>query len=440
MISDWYRLKERQHEMQFIEQKIEHIPSWIPEYYKNFLKETKVIYKSSLLKEFRAPLKIKKEAYCGLFDDDSKKTVVFSTKYEDILGISSRSTWSSCQDIRPGADWTSHALGVLGSATSKYIGTIYITNEKDFDGRGERMFYRCLVYLMKDEKTEEPALMISIAYPDNNPIIKSIFISYLKKYVGIETFAEPLGYKMVGEVFKHKPYFDIKIPFIYDEKTVNEQLELGNYEFVVYANEKSPEYKRAVLEAIKKDPQYTKFLDQSWDEYKDAVIGAITKDSRYLQFADKSWDEYKDLVKQAIRFDPYAIRYALDMWEDYDEMLYAAIDKAPSILGYLNKDTRGHKDIVIKAARRHPECVKFAKPDWEEYDELARLAINDDATSIIWIDKSWRGYKDALKEIISSFPFYIAYADTKWDDYNEFVNIAAKKYPYYLKYLKANNS
>lgn len=131
-------------------------------------------------------LKCKKDWDLRLTKTDAKYFVVFTTKCEDILGMSARSEWTSCQDIRPSKvnskefnpGW---AKRVVGSAKSKNVGIVYLTDGSDYDGRGERMLYRCTVHLYKDITNNQDILWIHRMYHQEDELIRNIFINEMTK-------------------------------------------------------------------------------------------------------------------------------------------------------------------------------------------------------------------------------------------------------------------
>jgi len=107
-------------------------------------------------------------------------TIVFSTDPNDILLMSSRSTWQSCQDIFGSSIIRGSSIG---TALMKNVGIIYLTNEKDFKNRGEEMLFRSLVRIVKGRKSSSRInfILLDSMYPNKNLKIENEFIKALSE-------------------------------------------------------------------------------------------------------------------------------------------------------------------------------------------------------------------------------------------------------------------
>jgi len=108
--------------------------------------------------------------------DNLSSTVVFSTDPTDILTMSSRSNWTSCQDIFGDNILRGKAVG---SALMKNIGIIYLTNKRNFKERGEEMLFRALVRNIKLD--DEHIIFVDKIYPNDNKNIRELFVETLSR-------------------------------------------------------------------------------------------------------------------------------------------------------------------------------------------------------------------------------------------------------------------
>lgn len=139
-------------------------------------------------------------------------TIVFSTDPVDILTMSSRSGWTSCQNIFGDSILRGKAVA---TALMKNVGIIYITNQKDFSGRGEEMLYRSLVRVLRTEDYDD-IIFIDKVYPDDNFDIKQLFIKTLSKHseykvIDADDFSSYPGLSIDSENHQAKlssPYYD----------------------------------------------------------------------------------------------------------------------------------------------------------------------------------------------------------------------------------------
>ncbi len=110
--------------------------------------------------------------------ENNKIFLVFSTDPVDILRMSSSSDWSSCQDISNGA----YKECAISTAIYNYIGIMYLTNSKDFNGTGEKILYRSIIRMVTNEDTNEDAVVLSNIYPKKSIEIYDLFKSSLKAF------------------------------------------------------------------------------------------------------------------------------------------------------------------------------------------------------------------------------------------------------------------
>lgn len=97
--------------------------------------------------------------------------IVFSTKPEDILRMSSSSNWTSCQNIFSGIANSC----LTGNALHSGTGIIYITNNKDFKGTGPEIIYRSIVRLLEPKKGGSYVCLLSKVYPVNSMAVIDLF-------------------------------------------------------------------------------------------------------------------------------------------------------------------------------------------------------------------------------------------------------------------------
>ncbi|MFZ4795959.1 MAG: hypothetical protein ACOYMA_00600 [Bacteroidia bacterium] len=164
---------------------------------------------------------------------------VFTTKHFDILGMSSRSEWKSCQDLRPGSTWltSDFNLGTLGSCVSKNIGIIYITDGSDYEGRGEKMIYRSSVWIVKDMDTDEDVLFVQRVYPDYSAVVKEGFKNILKEKLGMEIVINGADLIKYYEDYEHKAYDDADLSVKGGENCCICNGALNDQNIVEYAND-----------------------------------------------------------------------------------------------------------------------------------------------------------------------------------------------------------
>lgn len=346
------------------------------------------------------------------FDDWEKRItkdyefeVVFSSDVSDILGMSSRSQWTSCQNIRPGSKHIGGlAKGVLGSCESKYIGIIYITDGSDFEGRGEKMFYRAIVYLLRHKENEnEYMFVISKIYPEEDPndsreYAETIFSRYLNKYLPTMSqndlsklySSDELMFGFIEQHHKHDPYIDVDLPTIATPEYIEKQINAGDW-------------------------------------------GAIEN-------ANPKWDNYIDLAKKAIYKNVKAINRISANDEKLFNLLKYLIQKYPEYIGTINSKYNRHDlsqeqiyELQTIAAIYDPFYFKEVSTDNPKYDEIIETLLagpdSNIASLLCSLPFNHPRYKEVVFKIIDKAPFHAAsYLNTNSPDINELIEYMVKKY------------
>lgn len=209
-----------------------------------FGSEAKYILSLDQIPEFKYYSPIKEK-------EDVKFTVKFSTDPIDILGMSSRGNWTSCQNIFDGA----YKERAIGSAFSKNIGIIYLTDNNDYQGRGPKMISRCLVKLIINVNNNKEAILLEREYP--NKKFTNLFENILqsKTYLPIFTTDD----SKINEYFFEKNY-------VVDIKETNRPYH--DTEFTTYYKSFSKDYRT--------------FIKQIWDADYELFMKNI---NNILQFA-----------------------------------------------------------------------------------------------------------------------------------------------------------
>lgn len=121
-----------------------------------------------------------------------KLYIVFSKDPKDIMAMSARSKWTSCQNILKEKSLTN--TRALYSTTSPYVGIIYLTNGQDFQNHGEEMIARSQIFYVKD-KNKNGAIFIGNIYTNfNTNVIMNKFTESLKKHSSLPVTTDASDY------------------------------------------------------------------------------------------------------------------------------------------------------------------------------------------------------------------------------------------------------
>ncbi len=153
------------------------------------------------------------KAYVSVVEFNSSKSenvqVVFSTDARDVLSMSSRSDWVSCQNLLVPKNQNNRMA--VDTALNPNSGIIYLTKGDDFEGRGEKMIARCLVFLVFN-KRRQPALFLGAAYSNSeqgssqNTYLREVFTEVIKKHTSLPYVEEGEGYTL--DISSGEPYMD----------------------------------------------------------------------------------------------------------------------------------------------------------------------------------------------------------------------------------------
>lgn len=285
--------------------------------------------------------------------------VVFSTNCEDIVGMSARSDWTSCQNIAPGgSSRTDLGRGVLGSFQSKYIGVIYITDRSNHNGRGEKMLYRSVVYLTKSIKDHNKyAFIMARTYPvgcGGSGQAHNIFKKHLSQNIGIPVMEYSETYGLETEDLSYQPYFDTHLPQIYGEEYVLKRLSAGDMSFFSHLPKTSEYFDKYVAKAVKYNYTFIRFAKPSRKDYDKLVDIALKSNTNALQYISPKWSGYdKAINKQIDSGNCDIIRVLNKKHKDYNEIVKRCIDKAfkqnlnlINYIQYINKSYEGYDELI----------------------------------------------------------------------------------------------
>lgn len=148
--------------------------------------------------------------------------IVFSKQPSDLLSMSIRSDWTSCQNLLK--DKSNNNVKAIYSAISPYVGIIYLTNKNPYKDRGEEMIARSLVFYLESEKGDEgdpPILYIGKVYSNyDKEYIKNKFLFSLQRHTSLIVESDEKTYygkyyfpfdKKLKESF-HEESFDFSPP------------------------------------------------------------------------------------------------------------------------------------------------------------------------------------------------------------------------------------
>lgn len=133
--------------------------------------------------------------------------VVFTKDAATILSMSTRSDWTSCQNLLKDQD--ERNIKAIYSAVSPYVGIIYLTNNKDYKSRGEEMVARALVFYLEDEPGTNAIINIAKVYTSYDPtLIEDLFRDSLQKHSKLPVTFQTKGFFFPTENEDEIPYFD----------------------------------------------------------------------------------------------------------------------------------------------------------------------------------------------------------------------------------------
>jgi len=224
--------------------------------------------------------------------------VVFTTDYNDILGMSSRSDWTSCQDIRPEKKYKDPELymGVTGSAIEPKVGIIYLTDGSQTP-YGEKMLTRATVWIVNDsENKDEQYLLLQAMYPESHSKIYNEFRECLEMITGMKVTED------INDVFsnfipaEYPPYDDLgihNVPLL-DDSFVD-FINIATNEFIKGIEAKTDE--NAIDQIEKKTVQHLKNLLTSTD-----YLLTIGEDPKTMEDMDEFAESIfsKAIIKEGV--------------------------------------------------------------------------------------------------------------------------------------------
>lgn len=144
--------------------------------------------------------------------NDSNYEIVFSKNPKDLLSMSIRSDWTSCQNLLRKED--ENNVKAIFSAISPYVGIIYITNNKNYQERGEQMIARAIVFYLENEDGTQSAIKIDNIYSNYNnadQFFLKIFKESLQKHSNLKIIDNTENFYFPSLFEDKNPYFNSPI-------------------------------------------------------------------------------------------------------------------------------------------------------------------------------------------------------------------------------------
>jgi hypothetical protein len=138
--------------------------------------------------------------------------IVFSKQPSDLLSMSIRSDWVSCQNLL--REQTSYNYKAIYSAVSPYVGIIYVTNKIPYKERGEEMVARALVFYLEHKNSDQAALTLGNVYTNFYPgYFDDLFRDSLRKHTDLPIISyneasNNYYFPTEAKDTKEAPYFD----------------------------------------------------------------------------------------------------------------------------------------------------------------------------------------------------------------------------------------
>jgi len=238
-----------------------------------------------------------------------KMEIVFSKQPTDLLSMSIRGDWTSCQYLLK--DKTKYNYKAIQSTISPYCGIIYLTSLKDYEGRGEEMIARSLVFLLEPDDGREPILHVSNVYTSysDKEKIKNIFAESLQKHSPLKVDDGPLAYS--GEY---------SFPAYETEHSPAGMVPYLDF----YGSRDEPEYlpvKRDREERFSKDARrFNAYIENFCEKYSSSVNGQPSKQDMSFDFGMEACAEFLGNLQ---RFDQDLVISNLASGEKYSLQEFA---------------------------------------------------------------------------------------------------------------------
>jgi hypothetical protein len=344
--------------------------------YKSFIKNIAPSVDSSQLNfisnKKRSDMTYNEQIYADVVMSLSQKSqildVVFSIDPKDILGMSSRSDWTSCQNAI--TDKNQYNRRVVDSCINPNVGIIYLTNNKDFNGRGEKMVARSQVFLLDNVfDIDKKMIVVGNVYTtakdkyDGNPeldYIKDIFIREISKNTSLPvSTSSERNYRL--NTSRSEPYLENDI----STKDVSEKLK---YTFI-----NKPE---------KRDKSFELLLDfaKRKDDLNAIYIIDPKLDIDHYYNKSETFDFIKYCVENSIvSIDNCNVISFLNP-ENFSKILSIMIDAnyptyiTSKLLSNRKNENKLSDDVIIKLCKSSLRIVK----EYIGENKILKLLINND--------------------------------------------------------------
>jgi len=332
-------------------------------------------------------------------DTNDKLYLVHSTNPIDILMMSSRSYWTSCQNIFE--EKSIAKFKTLNAAFDPDVSVMYLTNKKSFKDRGDEYIARCLVSVIHSKYDNSEIILLSNVYGNVNynqfmdlavkelqaRTNKRVVYMYHPQEDGVETNFECNDYYKYIHATKEmtlEPYSDISgdtLNVCLLDYTLNEQHPGISEYFVEYKNlnKLSTKFKTRYFNSKIRNNVFTeRFIEHykeylNWDlmcEHQNISCSIIEKYFDNINFQKLAKNKYlsKNVVEKYKHLFPFEIKIVRLKYSELE--LKSMIDSYTVGLIFRNQtlsfdfiknnkiitdflDTLGNKHLYIKKYQKH---------------------------------------------------------------------------------------
>ncbi len=313
---------------------------------------------------------------------NKKYKIVFTTNPENIIGMSSRSAWKSCQNIFGESETGKSAIdSIIGTVLCEDIAMIYLTDSEQYKRNnvvlGDKIIYRRMVYLVYDDEGNEFALL-QRQYPNINDKIAKLFENAITEKLGLPAIVSENNDKItfidnetlpekIRDNGNNQPYTDYyKYKEKYDEsndtyKSVNVKTMIVNnpkkyvelYKKLTTITKNDIPIKANTILSILKKRENTKYNNRNealavaiTDELKDLILIFIKSSKiEIFEFMDekgvtnKTFKEFilfitRTLLTSSQNFSHYSIAFLIPIFKKYNiNITYSEVDYIMSQIG-----------------------------------------------------------------------------------------------------------
>ena len=216
--------------------------------------------------------------------------------------------------------------------------------------------------------------------------------------------------KIVIEAVKRDPGFDIdgKVILRHASKRLQNDKEVAivaaeaNIEAFFFLNDSLRQDSAVILAVLKNSNQAESARAASFSknssilEDKNFLLEALKVNGLFLKYLDENYKNKLNFVLAAVKNNGMAIEYASDNYKEDKKVVIAAVKSFGRALQFASEELQNDREVVIASVKWPGRSLEYASIDLQNDKEIVTIAVKQDSRALQYASKKLQKDKDVI--------------------------------------------